>query len=416
MVITKKIDNGVRLVMENIPHVQSVAIGIWVRTGSANEDEKTSGISHFIEHMMFKGTEKRTAKEIAEAADRIGGQMNAFTGKEATCYHIKTLASNVDEACEILLDMFLNSKFDTTEMNKERKVIIEEMKMTEDTPDENAHEISVMQIFQDSPLERPIIGTRTSLKGINRNVMMDFRHEQYTKDSIVVSVAGNIDEDHICSIFEGKFKDFKASKEKPVFADRDYRPLFKVKAKDIEQSHISLMVPSVSIDDPDYYAFGLLAGILGGSMSSRLFQNIREERGLAYTVFSGLGCYSKIGYFNVYAGVAHDKIKETIGAIRDEFEILAEHGVTDDELHMAKQQMKSSNIFGQENIGSRMMIQGKYMTILDRNFSQEEYIKNVDAVTLEDIARVSEKISDMKNYCGTVVTNKKFDLKGFMQK
>ncbi|MCR5481566.1 MAG: insulinase family protein [Clostridia bacterium] len=416
MVITKIIDDGVRIVMENIPHVQSVSIGIWVRTGSANENEKTSGISHFIEHMMFKGTEKRTAKGLAEAADRIGGQMNAFTGKEATCYHIKTLASNVDEACDILLDMFLNSVFDKNEMNKERKVIIEEMKMTEDSPDEDAHETSVMQIFQGSPLERPIIGTRTSLKGINRALMMDFRHEQYTKDSIVVSVAGNIDEDHICSIFEGKFRDFKAKKEKPVFGERNYKPVFRVKTRDIEQSHISIMTPGVSLDSQDYYAVTLLSAILGGSMSSRLFQNIREERGLAYTVFSCGGSYSRTGYFNVYAGVSHDKVKETIGAIRDEFEILAADGVTEDELHMAKQQMKASNIFGQENIGSRMMIQGKFMTILDRTFSQDEFIKNVDAVTTDDIKRVSGLITDMKNYCGTVVTDKKFDLRGFMQK
>ena len=416
MVKIRKLDCGIRVAMEKIPYVQSAAIGILTRTGSVNEVKKIEGISHLIEHMMFKGTETRSAKQIAEDVDKIGGQMNAFTGKEATCYYIKTLATNVDKALEILLDMFLNSTFDKKELSKEKKVICEEMKMIEDSPEDVVHDMICEQIFKGLPLGASIIGTPTSLRGISRDTIFEYIKNQYTLDSIVISIAGNFDEEHVCEILEGSLASLEKTKASTAPAELPYKPSYRVKVKDIEQAHICMGMRGLALDDDRYYALALLSNILGGTMSSRLFQNIREEKGLAYSVYSMFSSFSNAGYFNIYAATSHEKIAEAIGGIKEELKLLKENGVSEEELATSKEQLKSSYIFGQENVAGRMFSIGKNAVLLNKVYTPEEVLSSVNAVTLSDIHDMADMLCDVKNYCGAAVTNKKINLKSLIWK
>lgn len=411
----RKLDCGVRVVMETIPHVQSAAIGIWVKTGAVNETSKYAGVSHYIEHMMFKGTENRNAREIAADIDKIGGQMNAFTSKESTCYYVKVLKDNFEKGAEVLLDMLSNSLFDKIEMDKERQVICEEIKMIEDQPDDLAHDVVGEILFKGNPLGNSIIGTPSSLNRISRKVLTEYFDTQYTRDSIVVSVAGNINPDQVCAYLEDKFDKFGASKPVHENGYTPYEKKHKVIVKDIQQSHLCLATRAISLIDPRYYAFSVLNNVMGGSMSSRLFQNIREEKGLAYSVYSMLSCFSSDGYFNIYAGVSHDKIGAAIGGIREELEILGSQGITEEELSASREQLKSSYIFGQENVASRMFAIGKNLILLDRVFTPEEVLEGLNAVTMDDIEEVKKTLCDMSSYSAVAVTNKRINLKRMME-
>ncbi len=415
MIEIKKMNCGTRMVMEQIPYVNSVSIGIWVRAGAVDEGPKTAGISHFIEHMMFKGTQNRTAKKIAEDVDNIGAQINAFTGKEATCYYIKALASNAVSATEILLDMFVNSTFDREELEKEKNVIYEEIKMIKDTPDEEVHDMICEMIFRENPLGNSITGTRSSLKAMTRNTLIKYIAEEYTRDNIVIAIAGNFDKDVLCNIFEERLSQLAATKpQKPVKKDV-FHPTFSVKLKDIEQTHLCMGTRSISLSDQRYYAFSCLNNIMGSSMSSRLFQNIREARGLAYTVFSMNSSFRNDGYFNIYAGVGHDKVEETVGAIIDELEILKKDGIRLEELTKAKEQLKSTYIFGLENVNGRMFSIGKNAIILDKVFSPEEVLSAIDGVTPEEIAEVTNIICNRDHYSGAAISGNKIPLKKLIQ-
>ena len=414
MIKVKNLKCGIRMVLEEIPYVQSVSLGIWVRAGARDESRELSGVSHFREHMMYKGTEKRTAKEIAEDTDRISGQMNAFTGKEATCYYIKTLSSNAESAAEILSDMFMHSKFDKKEMAREKKVIYEEMKMVNDSPEDVAHDTICELVFKNNPLAKSILGTQSSLRGISRDMLKKYIEDEYTKDSVVVAVSGNFDEDAVCAVFEKELGGLKDKKLLKAYEEAPYKPSYKVIVKDIEQSHICLGTRGVKIDDDLYYALSLLSNIFGGTMSSRLFQNIREQKGLAYSVYSHMSSFSDMGYFNIYAGVAHNKIEAALLGIKGEISSLKNNFVTEDELSMAKEQLKGNYIFGQENINSRMFSAGKNMLILGRTFTMEEVIEEIDSVTMDEIRAAAEIISDISNYSAVIVTNENINLKRIM--
>ena len=415
MVKTKKLNCGTTVIMEKTDYVQSAALGIWIKAGAADENDDVSGVSHFIEHMMFKGTDKRTAKQIASDVDKIGGMFNAFTGKEATCYYIKTLSSNIYKGAEILLDMLTGSKFDPEEMDKERQVIFEEIKMVKDSPDDDVYDTISELVSSGNPLGRSILGTQESLAGITREKMLSYLNDKYARDSIVIAVAGNFDEEKILELFEGKLDKLKAEKVIEPFELKPYKASYDVKVKDIEQTHICLAAPGVSLGDDMYYSFVLMNSIFGGSMSSRLFQNIREEKGLAYSVCSMNAFSSYWGFFSIYAGVAHEKVKDTIEAIKYELDALKNKGVTSEELMMAKEQVKSSYIFGLENINSRMFSIGKNELLLGRVFKPEEVLESFDKVTLEDILKASEMIGDHSIYCGASVTGKDFDLEGMLK-
>lgn len=416
MIINKKLNSGVRVVMEEIPYVQSIAIGIWVKAGAVDEKEKYAGVSHFIEHMMFKGTENRNAKQIAEDIDKIGGQINAFTGKEATCYYVKAIHSNYKKAADVLVDMLTSSLLDREEMNKERQVICEEIKMTQDAPDELAHDTITEMVFKGNPLGKSIIGTPSSLKRITRNVMADYMEKEYTRDNIVISIAGNFDTEEICEYFDEKFMSLYPEKDIKINEKVGYTPSCKLIVKDIEQSHLCLATKGISIGDDRYYAFAILNNIMGGSMSSRLFQNIREEKGLAYSVYSMSGSFSDDGYYNIYAGVSHDKIKDAILGIKEELEKLAEQGITVEELESSREQLKAGYIFGQENVSGRMFKNGKNTILCGSHYTQEEVISAFDQVSINDIDKVKELICNFDRYSAVAVSNHKFDLRKVMKK
>lgn len=407
----KKLDCGVRVVTEKINHVNSAAIGIWVRNGAVDEYKEVAGISHFIEHMMFKGTKKRSARQIAEDIDKIGGQMNAFTGKEATCYYVKSLNTHLFDGAEVLLDMLNESVFDSHEMTKERKVICEEIKMIEDQPDDLAQDKVMEMVFKGSPLGNSVIGTPTSLKKITRPVITEYKKKTYTRDSIVVSVAGNIDEEKIYAYLEDKFEKLLPEKERATMDIGQNAPDCKVIVKDIQQSHICMATKTIALDDPRYYSFAVLNNVMGGSMSSRLFQNIREEKGLAYSVYSMNSAFSTSGFYTIYAGVSHDRIGMAIDGIKEELDKLDKYGVTEEELSMSKEQLKSSYIFGQENVASRMFTIGKNLLLLDKVYTAEEVLKGIDRVSLESIDQIKPMICDTDNYSAVCVTDKRVNLK-----
>ena len=409
MIKVTKLENGITVASDYMSNVETVSLHINVKVGSRNETQELNGISHLIEHMMFKGTAKRNARRIAEDIDRIGGQMNAFTGKEATCYYVKTIGTNLQKGAEVILDMLTGSLFDKIEMGKERKVICEEIKMIQDQPDDLAHDTVTELLFKGDPLGKSIIGTPTSLKGISRNVLTEYKEKEYTRDAVVVSVAGNFDENEFCKFLEDKFEVLRKTKEKKQYEQTEYKRSFKVMTKDIQQSHICLATKGLDLGDDRRYALNILNNIMGGSMSSRLFQNIREQKGLAYSVYSVASSFSHDGYYLIYAGVGHDKIRHALEGIQEELEVLRSGSVTEDEFSMSKEQMKSSFIFGQENVASRMFANGKNLTLLDKVYTTEEIIDAIDRVSLADIDEIKMLICDPDTYTGVAVTDKRFD-------
>jgi predicted Zn-dependent peptidase len=401
--------------MEEIPYVQSVSIGVWVHAGAILESSRSAGISHFIEHMMFKGTDNRSAKQIAEDVDRIGGQINAFTGKEATCYYVKTLKPNFSKAAEILSDMLLCSKFDTDEMEKERSVICEEIKMIEDSPEDDACDLICEQVFHGSSLAKSIIGTPSTLKTITPAAIRAYMKKYYTKDNIVISIAGNFDEGEAAGEIGRLFAGLPSNKPRDEKDVNAYMPRFRSKVKDIEQSHICLATKGVAMDDDRYYSLILLNNIMGGSMSSRLFQNIREQKGLAYSVYSMNSSFRDDGFYNIYAAVSHDKVKKAVFGILDELGALNRGGVTEDELATAKEQMKGHYIFSQENVNGRMFAIGKNYLLLGKTYSPPEIIESIDKVTLGDIHEVAKLVTDPETYSGVIIGRRRQSLKKLIQ-
>ena len=403
------------MVSEEIIGSESASLGVWVRAGAIHENKKNAGISHFVEHMMFKGTKKRTAKALAEDVDRIGAQINAFTGKEATCYYIKTLASNLRPSMEILLDMFNDALFDSEEMEREKLVVYEEMKMVEDMPDEYAHELISEIVFRERPLGQNILGTKESVADLSRDDILDYIQQQYTGNNIVFSIAGNFDWSWIVDFLEERLKGRRRGKLSLVYERAKKEPAYLVKVRDIEQSHICLGIPSLPMNHPDYYAFSIINSIMGGTMSSRIFQNIREQKGLAYSVYSVNSSFARDGYYIIYAGVSHGKISEAIGAIGEELSLLDSDGVSEEELNRAKEQQKSSYIFGQESVNGRMFSNGKNTTLLGKAKTAQEVLKAIDQVSREDIHRVAEEFVRMDRYSGVIVTNREIPLKELIQ-
>lgn len=415
MLEIRKLSNGLRLIMDSVKEVESVTLGIWIKTGSLYEEKKYAGISHFVEHMMFKGTEKRTYSDISREIDRIGGSINAFTGKEATCYHVKLVSSKLFEGADILVDMVENSVFPKEEMNKERYVIEEEIKMTLDSPEDLAHDLSTELIFKGNALGNSIIGTPSSLKRITQNVMRDYVKKRYTRDNIIVSIAGKFDEDEVVDYFEEQFGKLDSVADEISFVESEYKPSIKVVQKDIEQCNLCMGLPTFGIDDSRYYPMQVLNNILGGTMSSRLFRNIREEQGLAYSIFSMYASYRGLGYFKVYAGLNRSKVADAINGIKKEISLLAKNGIEDDELEASREQLKAGFVFSQESTASRMLTNGRMAILLDRVVPIDEIINAYDSITKTEVEDLISTISDFTKYSAVAVTGKEqLDLKRMM--
>ncbi|MBR3053207.1 MAG: insulinase family protein [Firmicutes bacterium] len=412
----KKLKTGVRLVMEYIPYVESCCLGIWAGAGAVSEDLRYSGISHFTEHMMFKGTEKRTAKDIASDIDRIGGQINAFTGKEATCYYVKSTSQNFFKAAEVLVDMIMNSTFSGAELDRERLVVMEEIKMYQDTPDEVAHETAGELLLKGNSLGNSILGKPATLARVNSRVMHEYVDSLYTMDNIVISVAGNFDEKEVISFFETEFS--RPASKRPVACpvSAEYEPRFRSIVKDIEQTHICAVTPGVSQASKKYYAAHLLANLMGGSMGSRLFQRIREEKGLAYSVYASNNNFSNAGYFEIYAGVTTERAAEAVEAIKEELYLLGEKGVTEEELESSREQIKSAYVFSRESVSVHMLKNGRNLLLMGRLYSPEEVLAGYDSVDLKAIDRAVKMIADPSTYTAVSVSGKRFDVRRMMKK
>ncbi|MDD2401810.1 MAG: pitrilysin family protein [Clostridia bacterium] len=398
-----KLDNGIRIVSEKVPGVRSVSTGIWVEAGSRNETENIEGMSHFIEHLMFKGTQKRTATDIAETLDSVGGQLNAFTTKEFTCYYTKTLDEYFELGLEVLSDMFFNSTFKEKSISKEKGVIDEEIKMYEDTPDELIHDLFVQTAWPDHSLGKPILGTIESLEGITREDIINYIEEKYLSKHIVIAVAGNIEhkdvQEKVARYFEGmKNKCIKASKTQPQQIRSNSTNL----RRETGQVQICLGTSGLSQNDERLHSVSVLNNILGGGLSSRLVQSIREERGLAYSVFSYHASFSDTGLFTVYAGTSPTKYHEVIHLILKEINDIKKNGITEKELTRAKEQIKGNMFLGLESVSSRMTRLGRNELCLNRIIPPSEVIDKIFAVTLEDIKKLACELFDDKYILSTI--------------
>ncbi|MFA5527236.1 MAG: pitrilysin family protein [Peptostreptococcales bacterium] len=410
MIINKRLNNGAELIMEKIPFARAVAIGIWVKTGSIDEDEKNNGISHYIEHMLFKGTEKRSAKDIAYEIDKIGGQINAFTGKETTCYYVKVLDSHVKEGADVLLDIVFNSIFDDEEMEKEKTVIYEEINMYEDSPQDTVHDLLSQIILDGHPLGQGIIGTHDTISNFTRQSVMDYFKKHYITNNMVISVAGNIDEGEIIDLFQKGIVD-KASQFAETYQEiPEYKADRKMKKKDIEQAHLCIGTKGVRLDHDEYYPRAILSNIMGGSMSSRMFQKIREEKGLAYSVYTFTTSYVQDGLFGVYAGVNPNQLMETARLMVEELELLGKDGITIEELNTAKEQLKGNYILNLDSVSGRMASIGKSQLLLGKIYTPDEMIEKINKVSMEDMNKIMKSMTDIDQYSVAVVGKNEVDL------
>lgn len=396
--------NGIRVVSETIPYVKSVSLGIWIGSGSRSEQDDNHGISHFIEHLMFKGTVKRSARDIAETVDAIGGQLNAFTAKEHTCYYMKVLDTHLDLALDILSDMLLASKFATEDIGREREVVLEEVHMYEDTPDELVHDIHLSRIWKDHPLGRNILGSKESIASFNRDMVSQYYRNFYTPDNIVIAAAGNLDHDKLADMatryFSGMagMKSITPPKKAPVLSLSRT-----VQTKDTEQVHLCLGTLGVPQNSPEMYKIHILNNILGGGISSRLFQSVREDRGLAYSIYSYQTNYSDAGLFTIYAGTRPANAEEVIQLILKNLSEIKYAGITAEELRKSKEQLKGSLLLGLESSSSRMSRIGKMEITLGKFIPLDEVVEKIDKVTLSDVKEAAERLFRDDLLCFTAV-------------
>lgn len=406
-----KLENGVRVVCEKIPYLRSVSIGIWVGTGSRNESQSNNGISHFIEHMLFKGTDNKSAREIADSIDSIGGQLNAFTGKECTCYYTKTLDSHADIALDVLSDMFFNSRFEEKDIEVEKKVILEEIGMYEDSPEELVHDILSETVWEDNSLGLPILGTRETLLNINKDKIKAYINERYLPQNTVIAVAGNFEEDRIIDVIKKKFGGWNASgKDSKTIEDAKFKVNSKIKVKDTEQIHICMGFEGVAHGSDELYPLLAVNNVLGGGMSSRMFQKIREEKGLVYSIYSYPSSYKNAGLFTIYAGMNAEHLEKVVELIIKEIKILLKEGLSKDELEKSKEQLKGSYILGLESTSSRMNSMGKSEVLMDRIYTPDEILKKIDAVNQESVERVIKQIFCLDKISFAIVGNIKKEI------
>lgn len=401
------LSNGLRVIVEPIPTCRSVSFGIWVKTGSRHENTQDNGISHFIEHMLFKGTERFTAKDIADVFDGIGGNVNAFTSKEYTCYFAKVLDQHLPIAVDALADMFFNSQLDEEELAKEKNVILEEIAMYEDTPDDKVHDDASRAAYGDHPLAYSILGLQDRLKAMNSNDLRSYMQRQYRIDNVVISVAGNIEEQSLIELLEKHFGGFTNTGAAETLDTPEFNGNYLFFKKQTEQNHICLSFPGCSIADPNLYAMVLLNNALGGGMSSRLFQEIREKRGLAYSVYSYHTSFADTGLFTIYAGTAPKQTSDVLNITMDVLGELAVKGLTEAELHRGKEQLKGSLILSLESTSSRMNRNGKNELMLGRHYTLDQMLERIDEVTMADIADMTKKMLSVPFATAVVGTNDK---------
>jgi len=402
----QKLSNGLTVITEQMQHIRSASIGIWLQTGSRDEDPEWNGISHFIEHMVFKGTKHRSAEEIARQVDSIGGNMDAFTAKECICFNVKVLDEHVPTALDILSDLVLNPVFDATDIARERGVIMEEIKMDEDNPDYLVHEIFTQNFWKGHPLGRPILGTKDTVKRFERDSVLDAYAHRFAPGNIIVSAAGNLDHDQFVELVKAQFEHMRPMPN--GFHSQDPKTFSRIilrNKKALEQVQLCIGVPAHPIAHEKRHAGYILNTLLGGGMSSRLFQNIRERQGLAYSIYSDLNPYRDTGCLAVYAGTSLTSAAKVVQSVVEEFRKLKSDPVPEEELRRAKAQLKGSLMLSLESSTSRMSNLARQEMYFERFYDLDELIERIEAVTVEDLANLANEFFKPESVAVTALGN-----------
>ena len=387
------LENGLHVVGERLPYLRSVSIGVWMRVGSMMETPAENGLSHFLEHMVFKGTEKRSTRDIAEEMDAVGGQMNAFTGKDCTCFYAKVIDEDLPLAVDILSDMTLHASLDETEFKKERGVILEEISMEEDSPEDVVHELLSRIQFGNQAAGMPILGPAEQIAAYTRDDLANYRARHYHPENCVVALAGNYDPEQVLALIQQYFGEWKKSGQRQTVPPMQPIPGQKAaKEKDTEQLHICLGYPGTFLGSDELYPMSVMNNLLGGAMSSRLFQKIREEMGMAYSIYTYPSTYVGCGTFAVYAGVSPKNGRAVLDETLRQLDLLCRDGVTEKEFREAKNQLRGSYLLGLESPGSRMQSMGRGQLHLDRCMTPEETVAKIEAVTIESVNAVARRI------------------------
>ncbi len=386
--------NGIRVVTEAIPHVRSVAVGIWVETGSRVEPESRGGISHLIEHLVFKGTATRSAEQIAGAIDSVGGQMDAFTAKEHTCFYVSVLDEHLALAVDLLTDILMHPLFAAADIEKEKAVVFQEIKMVEDTADDLIHDLFAERVWAGHPLGRPILGRWDVVRGLDREVILKHFDEEYAPARIVVAAAGHLEHAQVVDLFASRFNGF----QRPAVSHESVSPGMHIGVhmvpKPLEQVHLVVGFPGIAETAPERYVLYLLNDVIGGSMSSRLFQEVRERQALAYSVHSGLQSYRDTGLFYIYAGTDAANFAKVVKALMKELRGLKKDGIRAEELHRAKEHLKGSLMLSLESTSSRMTRLAKQELRFGAFFSLDEMLGAIDRVRLEEVEALIPRILD----------------------
>ena len=392
MIVREIFTNGLCLLTESMPDVRSVSLGVWLTRGSRHEDDQRAGIAHFVEHMLFKGTATRSAEDIAQAIDSMGGMLDAFTAKECASYYIKVLDEHLPRAFDILSDIVLNPVFHGEDIEREKKVVLEEIKMVEDTPDDLVHELFTQQFWHGHPMGRPILGTRETVEQLTQESLREHFRRAYTGRNFIVSAAGNLEHDRVRDLVSSAFGVLPADGHPVRSSAPIVVPKLIIRNKELEQSHICLGASSYPQDHKDRYVSYILNTVLGGSMSSRLFQNVREKRGLAYAVCSSLSAYRDTGSLTVYAGCDTQVVGEVIDLVVEELRGIKAAPMPEVELRRAQDHLKGSLMLSLENTASRMSHLARQELYFGRQFSLDETLAGVEGVTADDVQRVAQDL------------------------
>ena len=385
--------------------VRSISIGVWLTRGSRHETAERGGIAHFVEHMLFKGTATRSAEDIAQAIDSIGGQLDAFTAKEYASYYIKVLDEHLPIAIDVLSDIVMNPAFAPEDVGREKKVVLEEIKMVEDTPDDLVHELFTQGFWENHPLGRPILGTPETVDSFDATLLRRYFDEAYAAPNLIVSAVGNLEHARVRELLEEKFARVPRGGEAVREQAPDVMPKVLIRNKELEQSHVCLGASSYPQKHDDRYSSYVLNTLLGGAMSSRLFQNIREKRGLAYAVSSGLSAYRDAGSFTIYAGCSNQAVGEVIDLVIEELRGVKRSPVPEAELQRSKDHLKGSLMLSLENTASRMSHLARQEIYFDRQFGLDETLKGIDRVTTSDVQRVADDLFRNGSLAATVLGN-----------
>ena len=400
------LSHGLTVITEQMQHIRSASIGVWLETGSRDEDSHFNGISHFIEHMLFKGTKHRTAEEIARQVDSIGGNMDAFTAKECICFSVKVLDEHVPIALDILSDLVLHPVFDAQDITRERGVILEEIKMDEDNPDYLVNEIFTQNFWKDHPLGKPILGTKETVKRFERQAVLDAYAPRFAPGNIIVSAAGNLDHDHFVELVSKHFEHMKPLKNGfHSAAPKVVSRIILRNKKALEQVQLCIGVPSHPIAHEKRHAGYILNTLLGGGMSSRLFQNIRERQGLAYSIYSDLNPYRDTGALTVYAGTSKESAIKVVQSVVSEFRRLKTEPVPEEELRRSKDQLKGSLMLSLESSTARMSNLARQEMYFDRFYDLDELIEKIEAVTVEDLQSLAQEFFKTESVAVTALGN-----------